>query len=284
MCSSSKVFICKNQGVSSESAADLSTFLRESCGIFNNQPDIVEFSSIFNADGLKCPTFVVPGGNTLMMSTKVKSIFESVLASSVREDFNYIGVCAGAFIGTETADIFSASPDFTYSLPYQGMGLVDEFKTVGAFCPVETVNPSRRSFVPYSVSISLSNTRQPSQQLYVNGPGFFAVKPVRDGGAEVVARYRDRDSFDFAYKTGIVSTNNLAAMVSKKPNEQRGGRFLSAVHFEACIEDSQMLKAFESSNSYVEALSSDDYATLGDAAEQTNTRVAVEALLRRTLK
>src|SRR3990167_349743 len=105
MCSSTKVFIFNNQAVADECAADVGTFLRESSGIFAGTPDVVEFNAPFNTDGLKCPTFVVPGGSMLNLHDDVLDVFTAIRNSKVREDFNYIGSCAGAFLGAGSMEV-----------------------------------------------------------------------------------------------------------------------------------------------------------------------------------
>lgn len=284
MRSSNKVFIHNSQGSSNESAEDLKAFFLNSRAIFETKPDVIEIKTPFNMDGLKCPTFVMPGGSALVMRSSVKSLFKTVRSSQVGENFNYVGICAGAFLAIETTDIFTGSPHFTHFGAFPGMGLVDDFKAVGAFCPTQEVNPSTKTYVPYSVSISYSCTRRPSKQLYVNGPGFFAVKTDGKNESEIAARYEDRDSYTFYYNQKKVSVSDLPAMVMRKHSDKRGGVFLSGTHFEASVEDSKLLKAFEQPSEKVAGLAQDDYKQLEDLVERENTRIAVEVLLRRTLK
>lgn len=306
MCSSSKVFIFNNQYVADECAHDVGTFLRDSKVVFAETPDVIEFNAPFNADGLKCPTFVVPGGSMLTMSDGVLDVFTAVRSSTVREDFNYIGSCAGAFLGAGNMEVFSRSPYYQHfvSSDRSGLSLIDDYCAIGAFCPVPTdkMNPATKGEIPYSVQLNMPGFLKPTQQLLVNGPGFFALKDHDPSGpqsdTEVVAYYADKETYDMKFDTRVVSKQRrdqqyhqfmfhqrrLPAMLSRKPTETRGGVFLSGTHFYACVENSELLAAFETTSKEAAALPKDAFSGLKDLKERENTRIAVETLLRRTLK
>ena len=288
MCSSDKVFIFKNEAVASECADDVATFLRESIAVFKQRPDIIQFNekTLFNADGLECPTFVVPGGSMLQMAYGARIAFSNIRNSQVGGNFNYIGSCSGAMLATNCVDIFTSSPSYLYfdTMNKANLNLIDDYKAVGAFCAVPKANPSKKNYVPYSVSLAMPGFKQPTQQLLVNGPGFFAVKRPEECTSEVVALYSDRESYTFNYNDGPVKVKSLPAMISRKPTADRGGVFLSGVHFYASVENSKLLGAFEESTKTDEALSKEAHDGLKDFAERENTRGAVEVLLRRTLK
>lgn len=285
MSASNKVFIYKDQYVSCSSAIDIATFFRESKGIFDSKPDIIEFDPSFrNADGLKIPTFVVPGGAATLMTQKLLPIFKLVQENStVKNEFNYVGVCAGAFAATQVMNTFVGSPYFVHYLDRDGLNLVNDFKAVGAFCPVDTVNPSQKQFVPYVVTERMNHSGHMMKQLYVNGPGFFSVKdmPVL---SEVIATYEDRQAYDFAFPKEKIKYEKLPAMVRRKANETHGGIFLTGTHFEVCVDESQLLAHCLYGVDKFAALSDKDALLLQDKSDRDSTNRVMQDVLRATLK
>jgi hypothetical protein len=165
-----------------------------------------------------------------------------------------------------------------------GLGLIDDFSAVGAFRPVDQIDQTAKGEIPYAVNLTHPGFKNPSRQLLVNGPGFFAV-PGKPQKTEVVAYYTDRNKYEFDFGKGSVKrVTSLPAMISRKHTETRGGVFLSGTHFYASVEGSKLLGAFETKSKDVTALPEDDYRQLNDLDERENTRVTVEILLRRTLK
>jgi glutamine amidotransferase-like uncharacterized protein len=251
MSASGKVFIFNNQSISSESVADIGTFLRESSMIFANQPDIVEINTIGNTDGLENPTFVVPGGLALRMAGQLKPIFQKIRASTLGDNFNFIGICAGALLAPKIIEVYDRN--YTYAGKMEGLNLIDEYQAIGTFCPLQRASLSKKACIPYFVSLSLAVIPTPSRQLFVSGCGFFAAKDQLGTATEVVATYTDRPQYEFAGENSQ-TVQKLPAMIRKKHHGNHGGVFLSGTHFEASVKESVMLAAFKKSTDKIEAL------------------------------
>lgn len=254
MSSSTHVFVYNGQGVSTECADDLKVFFEESRGIFKEKPTVLNFNAVFNCDGLTCPTIAVPGGATTAEGVRVKPIINSIRKAHA-QNFNYVGVCAGGFLGTNEADMFFASPIYdadcvlrkgpsltgaTMRTAFTGVNLsfIDDYKAIGAFYPHDEIKIANGE-IPYCVSISLAGTQAVQKQLYCSGPGFFAVKN-KPRLTEVVATFTDRKKYPFYYEDGrCVELDDLSAVVSKKPDDTHGGVYLSGVHFEAAVPGSK---------------------------------------------
>ncbi len=223
------------------------------------------------------------------LQTSVAKMFTAFRNSKVRENFNFVGSCAGAMLGAD-AEIFTRAPSYRYLFSHQNDAtkLIDDYRAIGAFCPVESVYPvtlqGDNIDIPFSVSLDMPGFRRSSKQLLINGPGFFAVKPPEEQTSDVVAIYSDKKNHDYRTKTLTITIEKMPAAISRKPTETRGGVFLSGTHFYASVENSKMLSACKETSKSVQGLPEDDYSGLTDLAERENTRIAVELLLRRTLK
>jgi glutamine amidotransferase-like uncharacterized protein len=284
MSNSHKVFIYNGNGASQESVEDLVTLLSTKT-IF---PDGVDISrSDFNSQsfyGLSHPTFVVPGGSAITIAayiadplTEIESIFSY--------QFNYIGICAGAFIGTTNADIFDISKQpasFALTTRDAGFenGILDTFKAVGPFAPcAENPRPSL-FFTPYRVTLSIGSQQQ--SQLYIDGPGFIPTRPT-SSSEEVLATYNNQPAYTFHYPREIKSCPKLAAIVRKLPDNHHGSVLLSGVHIEANVPDSQLFHFFSHNrNPKYGALTETDQATL--KSEQAENIKVVESIFHETLR
>jgi glutamine amidotransferase-like uncharacterized protein len=293
MAMSSKVFIYNAQGASASSAEDLKE-LFTSENIFVNRPDVQLSDFNFNPSGLNTPTFVVPGGSTTQIGTRVKPQI-SKIRSTLGDNFNYVGVCAGAFIGTRPADLFFT----THKYSFQNGGLeepvfflttednkvnldfITDYKAVGSFYPHDGHKHSTpKTYMPYRVNLSLTENNSKLSQLYVAGPGFI---PVNDNGqSSVVATYTDCESYMFPYEKESTKVNHFPAIISSKPSEDKGGVFLSGTHIEACVPNSRFLTFFKTAEKHNSALKAEEYDAF--VLEQAETRATVESLLSKTLK
>jgi glutamine amidotransferase-like uncharacterized protein len=298
MRSSSNVFIYNGIGSAQESVADLNE-LFTSENIFSCKPDISISDFNFNIAGLAFPTFIVPGGSTTSIGYDLKPTIGNI-NSQLKGKFNYVGVCAGAFIGTNDAYLFSTKhiPGNNSNYDYYGLSepallhttkerfanldLISDYNACGSFYPNNSYaiksDPSK-TYQPYCVNISFSQYNEVLPQLYVAGPGFFPLKKMHKT-SEVVASYQDEKSYTFPH-SNIMSVNSFPAIIRRKSQSDKGGVFLSGPHIEACVSNSKMLRFFKSSSPQNSALDELDYNRLIDTSQKTLE--TVESLLKETL-
>ncbi len=292
MAMSNKVFIYNGEGTNPESVNDLKE-LFSSDNIFSTHPDISLCNFKFNPIGLSTPTFVVPGGSTTVIGRFVKpelSRFREIF----EEDYNFVGVCAGAFIATENADLFITHkidnsstllpPSYLFSTPalQANINIIDDYQAVGSFYPNDSyLHDQPKCNMPYRVSL-LTEKKQTFSQLYLAGPGFFSSRQT-NSQSEVVATYINRDPYVFNYPSEKKEFKQLSAMIRSKPTDsRRGGRFLSGTHIESCVPYSKLLNLFKSDSEKTKALKKNDYEILIN--ERQDTQNFVESLLADTLK
>jgi len=291
MAMSSKVFIYNAKGASSPSAEDLKE-LFSSKNIFVKKPDVQLSDFNFDPSGLSTPTFVVPGGSTIALSHYIKPRIDK-MRGIIKNDFNYVGICAGAFIGANSADLFHTShqyndqqesldePSFLFTIDENmNLNLVTDYKAVGAFYPHDGhKNPApKKQYMPYRVNLTLAETKEDLPQLYVSGPGFFSTN--RRPQSSVVATYADCNTYTFPYEKEKMQINSFPAMISSKPSEGKGGVFLSGTHIETCVPNSKLLTFFKSPGLQNAPLNALDVSAL----EQAEARATVESLLSKSLK
>ncbi|MBX3708289.1 MAG: hypothetical protein KIT56_04435 [Gammaproteobacteria bacterium] len=297
MAASTKVFIYNAQGADQESVNDLKELFTTSKKIFPHSPDVQENDFNFNLSGLSNPTFVVPGGSSMWIGIAIKPVTDKI-KFDLDGNFNYVGICAGAFIGTENAYLSHANhtlnlnstfnePSFLYTTQEikTNLAIISDYEAAGAFYPNDShINtPQKKMYMPYRVNLSLQHSNQRLEQLYVAGPGFIPLaKQSSEQPSEVVATYADRESYTLNYnKTTTKTMDSLPAMIRKKPQGKQGGIFLSGTHIETCVKGSKLLKFFETSTKDGASLSKTDYETLEN--EQDKARDIVESLLGKTL-
>lgn len=294
MTSSTKVFIYNGLGTSPYSTDDLKALLT-SDNIFSGHPDIQLCDFNFNATGLVKPVFVVPGGcSTSAIGRQLKpklAAIEEILG----KNYHYLGICAGAFIGTSNADLFLTThkqdnnsaqlmpPMFLVNTKDTDaeLNLISDFKAVGSFYPNDSyLRQPPKDYIAYRVNLNLSQSGNKLSQLYVAGPGFVPLKNNHD--TEVVASYAERARYTFPYEDYEVSVKQFPAIIRQLPTENQGGVFLSGTHIESCVKNSRMLRFFKQASADNAALNEADYSAL--KTEQDQTRVVVEQLLRSTFK
>jgi glutamine amidotransferase-like uncharacterized protein len=299
MRSSAKVFIYNGPGSAPQSISDLQE-LFSSENIFPCKPDVSITPFDFNPTGLNFPTFVVPGGSTSTMGRSLKPSMDKIKLE-LKEQFNYLGICAGAFIATIDADLFFTMHEYDNNSNYgrlsppifftttrkekANLDFISDFKACGAFYPNDTYlyqKDGSKDYMPYSVNISFSQTQsqQILPQLYVAGPGFFSLPNV-NRRSEVIATYHDKSRYIFSYsKHENKCITNFPSIIRKKPQDQEGGVLLSGPHLEACVTNSKMLSFFKSSSPENPALKEEEYENLLE--NQAQTKTLVENLLRET--
>lgn len=295
MSGSRKVFIYNSAGAAQPSVDDLNTLLTTSETIFPSRPDVVMRDFAFRFDGLSNPVFVVPGGSTSAIGTKSKAEIERI-KHHFKDDFSYIGVCAGAYLGAANADLFYT----THKLEQIGMGfekapyfystqdievafnIIEDYQAFGAFYPdLSHLGTPGKVGMPYRVSVSLSETQKELSQLYLAGPALVSHKPPEvKSSTEIVATYVGYRNYTLFRKDK--SDKPLAAIVRTSPEEKIGGKLLAATHIETCVENSALLKLFKSSTPANAALAKEEYELL--VKEQQDTRKCIESLLKDTLQ
>jgi hypothetical protein len=105
-----KIFIYEDNYSAYFSIPDLRE-LFSTTEIFPSKPDIYVGSYDFNTDGLVDPLFVIPGGTTYSMAKEVVPQM-SAIRSQIGEKFDFLGICAGGFLATGEADLFSTKHNF----------------------------------------------------------------------------------------------------------------------------------------------------------------------------
>jgi glutamine amidotransferase-like uncharacterized protein len=220
-------------------------------------------------------------------------------------NFNYVGVCAGGFLGANQADLFITShflnkadkleaPIFhdTYSNNEDPptFNLVPDYKAVGSFYPNDNYQlcPTYSTYIPYRVNLSLTENGRDFSQLYVGGPLFSPIKNT--GQSSIVATYIERKSYVFPYvsyvfppgeKYKMITTyktiTNPAAIIAKPSSENTGAVLLSGTHIETCVRNSQLLTFFKTCGMHHAALKDQEYDAF--VSEQEETRSCVESLL-----
>lgn len=301
---SNYVFIYDGRGVYSESGMDLKE-LFSTHQIFHH-PVIRECDFNINFDGLNSrPTFVVPGGSAgviggTLIGAKPEHKAINNIKAKFGDKFNYVGICAGAFIGTDSAEVYNLgsvensaedavqSPKFNNtSLLDIGMniGVMPDYKAIGPFYPHgKRANESSTYFVPHRVKLTFQfGTTAIHPQLYVAGPGFVRTNNVTDQRTETVAIYSDQNRYVFFngqhHKNEI---ENMPAIIRRIASKKEGGRFLSGTHIESCVPNSKVLSDFMIATNNNAVISEDDLLVLRQTAATTHK--TVEALLKETLR
>ena len=296
MTASTKVFIYNGLGASALSADDLQALLTSNT-IFSSRPDIKLCDFNFNAAGLSKPLFVVPGGSTSIIGNQLKPKLATI-EETLGKHYHYLGICAGAFIGTHNADLFITShkqdtngnqhqpPSFfmTTQEVSAELNLLSDFKAIGSFYPNDSyLRQPPKKYMSYRVNVNLSESGEKLAQLYVAGPGFVALnKEGTNQHTEVVASYAERDSYTFPYENSKVSVKQFPAIIRQLPTEKQGGVFLSGTHIESCVKNSAMLGFFKQASTDNAALNDADYRAL--EAEQDKSRMVVEQWLKGTFR
>jgi len=294
MADSRKVFIYNAEGTGPLSTADLNELFTTGENIFTNQPDVSLRNFDFNVDGLENPVFVVPGGSTSLIGKKLKPQIDKI-KSSLGENFSYVGVCAGAFLGTTDAQLYYTTHELdSIYRTYQpavfvgstktmemALGMIDGHEAIGAFYPNDSqLGATPKTLMPYHVTLSLTKDNKQLSQLYVAGPGFISCKKDEEKhSSEIVATYVDHRNYTVYGKQKV---DQLAAIIRTSPQEKKGGRFLSATHIETCVEKSKLLNLFKSDGKNNASLNKNEHDLL--TKEQKNLKSQVESLLHESLK
>lgn len=286
---SRKVFIYNGFGTGPLSTEDLHTLFTSET-IFPSRPDVTLSEFNFNMTGLTNPVFVVPGGSTLQIAHKLKSPIGAI-KSHFKEDFGYIGVCAGAFLGAAEAELYLTTHELdSHSGQFEVLDLdppkkmkiafnmIENYRAVGSFYPSQCyLGIPPKEFVPYRVSLAFDQTELPLSQLYLQGPAFFSSRLREEKScSKVIATYAGYEKYHLFNSHLKPSLGIPAAIVHTPAQEKRGGRLLAATHIETCVKQSKLLAFFK------ENIPEKDYNVL--ISEQKQAQHCVENLLRDTLK
>lgn len=284
-----KLFIYKSENTAEQSVEDIKELFTR-YDILTN-PDITFSTFDENFSGLNAkdnPTLIIPGGRSINIGMQlVKERKLPTIKKLVDTGFNYLGICAGAYLAPYKSDIFKAD----YKLGFYGdfedmphmtsttsfgcnLDLVREYSGWGPFYPNDTYvdyessEPWRDTNFskPYCTQLTFDgNTQIP--QLYLDGCGFTANAEKSNNNVESLARYADRKAYTFFNSASYTTTDNLSAIIRRKRDTQKGGIFLSGTHIESCVPDSKMLVFFNSpeNNKKAALLSETNYKTLLDS-------------------
>ncbi|GEM_PF-4290171 len=302
-----KVFIYKSSFTAQESISDLKE-LFTSYGIFESV-NVMESDFNFNVDGLngRDITFIIPGGQAMGMGMELKPRMEK-MKSHFGNQFNYVGICAGAYIAPSEADIFNtnykidqntkllAAPEYVgHSSDFEAdLNIVSEYKAFGPFYPSEQdvdYSPMKGKLIPYCVNLALTNSHCNISQLYVSGCGFESVasSSADKKTTEAIATYTSENPYKFFYPDdrSEKKIQRLSAMISRPANAEThsGGVFLAGTHIEACVKNSRMLSSFsptKKADAKQMLLSKESHKLLEDSQEEA-AKVVV-TLLKDTFK
>jgi glutamine amidotransferase-like uncharacterized protein len=294
-----KVFIYQDSNTAYLSIPDLKELL-STTEIFSSAPDISIGSFNFNMDGLINPLFVIPGGSAICMGAEVLKQMNAI-RSAMGEKYDFLGICAGGFLATESADLFQTpfkrSSDVEMLIP-QWLGsfaehnldinsyayslkLFPDYKSVGPFYPNDSQMhfDTAKTYVPHRVSLLVPGSQRRLEQLYMLGPAFVPTGCAGEK-SEVVATYPD-ENYMFRYGRGDHRFfRKPAAILAKPATDKHGARLISSTHIETCVKGSKLLAACNEDSAINIALPEDDYRKLITQQEETQTEVV--SLLKRT--
>jgi glutamine amidotransferase-like uncharacterized protein len=299
-----KIFIYQNDRTTSpQSIADIIKLFSMG-NVFPVCSDIRLGNFQFNVTGLINPLFVIPGGGTIQMGCDIKTALCRI-DWELKKQYDFLGICAGGFLATKTANILLAShernadgsfqdpryaytlesphllADPKYSLPYN-LDLITDHKAVGPFYPNnQHLSSQTEQFTPYLTKLRLSDSRIFSQ-LYVAGPAFIPPEfPEEKPSSQVVATYADNSYYKFFQQNGVQRFHfSPAAIISKKATATQGACLITGTHIEACVPDSKMLEAFRKRDYLIAPLDEKSFSQL--ETEREDTQKIVEEMLRVT--
>jgi len=187
-----------------------------------------------------------------------------------KQGFNYIGICAGAFIAGETSTMHSLNYIQRYdedlrrkaydffndiSIDFNTMNLLPSISTYGPFFPYRNADPSYRYpgefHRPFEVNIEINENHTSTTlylpQLYAEGCTFTTTRgdaPLPTN--QVMAHYKTYPTM--SYCPGMPGRKQ-PTIIFREPNGNAGGVLLSGTHFETCVDSSQLLASFISPTS-----------------------------------
>ncbi len=292
-----KVIIYNGPGTAEISVDDLYTFFITSEKIFPSRPDVLKDDFDFNLSGLTDPVFVVPGGSTSAIGMRLKPQIDKI-KSHFQENFSYVGVCAGAYLGAANADLYVT----TYDLDETGKkfleplyitsttrvkiacNIIENYRAIGAFYPNNNyLGATLKKRIPYRVSLAMNYSHKELSQLYLEGPGFISdSKGEEKTSSDVVATYMGYEKFSLFNTEPTKTIKSLAAIVRTPPQHKIGGKLLVGTHFETCVQGSKLLSFLEKERPCNAALAKEEYALF--LKEQKETQTYFESLLSDTVK
>lgn len=280
-----KVFIYDSHGVGPNSRDDLKKLFEE-YPIYDS-PMVACTDLTFNFDGLRPDktTIVFPGGNVSKMGLSMEGQ-KIKIQDFFHEGCKGVFVCAGAYLASNSADIFldeykiNSSNEFLplryiWNTTRYNLNIVSNYKAIGPFIPNSTYALKSASFSckikkPYCVTLALENN-QSIQQMYLAGCGFQPIG--ENNGVKEVATYRDCSQYTFFRPAREPETiSAMPAIIQMREKHI----LLSGPHIETCVEDSKLLKLMHDGDETTTPLPESAY-------DADSSREFVIPLLRDTL-
>jgi glutamine amidotransferase-like uncharacterized protein len=297
MSESRKVFIFNGEGTGPNSTADLNELFSTSGKIFPVRPDVSATHFNFNMDGLSDPVFVVPGGSTSVIGRNLRPAMDKI-KNNFGKKFSYVGICAGAYLGTADAELFYTThkldkekqqfePAFFIWSTAQAkaaFNLIDDYKAYGAFYPDNShLYSLPKDLMPYQVTISLTENNLDLHQFYQSGCLFLPAENHQAPTSEIAAVYANAHQYRFFSKKNLPLPAKPPAIIRQLPTENTGGTFLAGPHIETtCVDNSRLLNLFKESSPKNAALPSTQYNLLVN--EKNKAKPYIESLLQETLR
>lgn len=262
----SRIFIHSGPGISAECVADTKAFM------LNHVVDTkdVQTGDIrhYNFDQLVAsdnPTIVFPGGKLFTIFSSLRGEEAQKISHLVKNrGFNYVGVCAGGYLGANQFEIIQPPTKNQYNLPISaGTNFGSEFNPFAvtsdfnAFGPLhddsifyEDYFSAQNGFKPFLTTISMGENSM--SQLCV-APCLFERCNNTDKSTQVVSTYSGKWQ-NFQYQDEQEQRRTITSPVAmfSRPRTRdsnsllKGGMFFSGTHFEACGKKSKLLEACQS--------------------------------------
>lgn len=303
-----KIFIYNGYGADSSSAEDVKTLF--SSGNIFSSCDILLTDFTQNFDGISSTdnhTVIFAGGNASLILDSIAAKAKTNIQSLQLAGSHYVGICAGAFIATEQADVFKTPYKCKYYCPYPAPiylgdfgrlknavpSVCSDYKAIGPFYPNSFYYPGRicidkditekevedsLTLKPYCVELALPQ-KQYLSSLYVAGCGFASTRESKS--FEILGTFPK--SIDFSYPNDFREEKNFPAIIQKKSDKEKknGAVLLSGTHIETTVADSKFLSFFAKKATGVIPLKEKEIAVLKN--NQNDGYEIVSKILRKAL-
>ena len=220
--------------------------------------DIREFGLDASLEGLdKTYTLVVPGGSTTAIQrdfSKKSTIGETIVNLVNNYGVNYIGICAGAYVASNSAHaVFTPSQKLL-----DGLNLIN-VAAIGGISPGTSIEcnitPAPEVVTTYKYDSEIS------YGMFISGCTFFQENIVPDytvleyidtkqGATPSKSKpgFFERDNFSSAKKIPV--TVYQQGKIDLKTRCKSGNVLLTGIHPEAAVPESKLLEFATSSESY----------------------------------
>lgn len=227
--------------------------------------DVGDFDEHTTLDQLnpKTTTVVIPGGAACYMGAELQ-VKKPALTKLFQDGSNGVFICAGGYIAADYMRmcVNTTKPGKIYpSESYYSLQLTD-YTAIGPFIPdmrySQGCEDRKYKYYPYCANLNFfpnSSASFNSSQIYVAGCGFIKDNSLprtsnclfNASSFDVVAEYSIEKHSFVKYEVEQkeheeVLLPKMSAIIQRKPLGGYGGFFVSGVHVEACVENSQMFK------------------------------------------